>query len=230
MCGRFVNFWSIDYILNELNTHNNLSSEYTDSYNIAPGDKVLVMLKEKDENILKLMYWGLKYNTDKKTKFRIINARQETLDSKLSFKHLIQNKRCIILSNGFYEWENKGNEKIPFYITLKENRIFGYAGLYNELIDDKGEKINTCVIITTNSNEKINAIHHRMPVILEKENFDLWLSNENFEKVKNLLSPIDSNKIELWEVSKKVNSPKNNNKRNIFKSDNDDNKKDIKLF
>ena len=147
----------------------------------------------------------------------MINARAETLEQKKSYKPLLKNRRCGIISNGFYEWKREGNQKTPYYIKLKNDQPFSFAGLYDIWKDEEDNQIFSCTIITTQPNEKVSQIHDRMPVILDKNQTKKWINFENdFEYVKNLLTSRKSEEIELYQVSKMVNSPKNDSKQNLI--------------
>jgi putative SOS response-associated peptidase YedK len=149
--------------------------------------------------------------------YKMINARSESLSEKKSYKPLLNNKRCGIISNGFYEWKKEGNKKTPYYIKLKNDAPFSFAGLYDIWKDDKNNEIISCTIITTQANEKVAQIHDRMPVILDEDETKKWVNSENdFEKLKDLLIPRKSDEIELYQVRRVVNSPKNDAKNNLI--------------
>ena len=119
-------------------------------------------------DVIQLLKWGLIPSWTKELDLKkiIINARSETLYDKPAFKSLIKKKRCLIPSNGFYEWKLEDRKKIPYYISLKNNSIFAFAGLYDSWIDGLGTENKTFTIITTKSNSLVETIHSRMPVIL----------------------------------------------------------------
>ena len=133
MCGRFllvvpysevVERFHIDRVLNKYNT----------SYNIAPGQNVPVVLRDKDEGIAVLdsFKWGLVpfWAKDPKIGSRMINARIETIAEKPSFRNALQKRRCIIVASGFYEWKKTGDDKGPRYFFMPERKVFGFAGLW----------------------------------------------------------------------------------------------------
>ena len=137
---------------------------------------------------------------------------KRTLSEKPSFKSSLKKRRCLILANGFYEWEKEGKYKSPFYIHLKSKKPFGFAGLFDKWISPDGEEIKSCTIITTESNELLKPIHNRMPVIIPKEEIALWLNPDmqNEKQILTVLKQFHSQKMEYYEVSKTVNSPANN--------------------
>jgi putative SOS response-associated peptidase YedK len=148
-----------------------------------------------------------------------INARAETVAEKPSFRQAFSRHRCVIVADGFYEWKNEGGKKRPVYVHLKNGMPFGMAGLYNLWASPEGKQICTTTIITTDANETLKPIHERMPVITPLDKIDLWLDPSVHEKEKLLpiLKPYPNKELELYEVSMKVNSPKNDSAENIQK-------------
>jgi putative SOS response-associated peptidase YedK len=158
-----------------------------------------------------MMQWGLvpHWVKDPKESMHPINARAETLAEKPMFRSLLKNKRCLIPASGFYEWMKEGKKKNPFYIHLKENPIFAFAGLYDVWYDASGEAHATYTIITTEANELVARLHNRMPVILKRENENRWLSGDapSQEELKDILGPFPPDEMDMHRVSSRVNSP-----------------------
>tara|TARA_B110000483_G_scaffold28327_1_gene34306 strand:- start:954 stop:1505 length:552 start_codon:yes stop_codon:yes gene_type:complete len=173
MCGRFV-----------ISSNDMFGLKYESSYNVAPSQ--LIPVKTKD-NIC-LMKWS--YAPSWKKNMNLINCRSETMYEKTSFRNT---KRCVIFHNGWYEWQRKDKEKIPYYHYCSSH-IF--AGLYNEI---------GCLILTRSSIDAINHIHHRQPVLLEDIEISRYLDGED------ILNSNANNNINFHRVSKDVNSPINNN-------------------
>ncbi len=190
------------------------SSEYSPSYNIAPTDISPVMIADKDNRVVKMMRWGLIPSWAKDDKFaaRMINARAESLQIKPSFKDLISANRCVVISDGFYEWQKTGGIKQPYYIKDPDGFLLPMAGLWSVWKDTAGNAVYTYTIITTKSNAQMGALHDRMPVILHKENIDQWINSwkTGKDEALNLLRPYDK-KLEIYPVSTKVNSVRYNN-------------------
>lgn len=188
-------------------------------YNIAPGQSVPIIIK-KSPNQIQQMRWGLvpHWATDPKIGYRMINARAETLEEKPSYRSILKNKRCLVPASGFYEWQTTKQGKIPHYIKLKDQPLFAMAGLYDVWYDQKTQKdIHTFTIITTDSNSLVKEIHHRMPVILDQKEEDIWLDQkiENSLKLRPLLDPYKAQNMEKYPVSKDVNKPANDSKELI---------------
>jgi putative SOS response-associated peptidase YedK len=141
----------------------------------------------------------------------MINARAETVAEKPSFRRALQKRRCLILADGFYEWQKEGKKKIPMYIALKSHGPFGLAGLWETWKSPEGETIHSCTIITTTPNALMEAIHNRMPVILPRETEAVWLDRtvEKPQRLLPLLAPYDPDLMAAYAVSPLVNSPKN---------------------
>lgn len=149
----------------------------------------------------------------------MINARAESIADKPSFRQAFQNQRCLVVADGFYEWKKEGTTKRPFYIRLKSGEPIGFAGLYNVWKSPEGEQISTSTIITTDANEIIQPLHDRMPAITSPDAYDLWLDPAIHDKalLQNILKSYPSEELDVYEVTPKVNSPKNNAPENIQK-------------
>ncbi len=141
----------------------------------------------------------------------MINARAETLQEKPAFRRLFERKRCIIPADGFYEWKQMDRGKQPMRITMRDGEPFAFAGLFDTWTAPDGRKLHTCTIITTRPNEVVADIHDRMPVILRREDEDLWLDRERFdpELLRSLLVPYDAKGMRAYPVPALVGNPKN---------------------
>lgn len=221
MCGRFVQFSSIRTLENYFNIQT-APDEIVPSYNIAPTQKIPVIVKKEGYRLQK-MYWGLVPSWAKNLSqaSRLINARAETVATKPSFRAAFKRRRCLILADGFYEWEGEKGKKQPWFISLPSGQPFAFAGLW-EIWKDRqatGDQSDyrSCAIITTEASESVQDIHHRMPVILQPEAYDKWLDPEN-EDVHQLESILQTNlirELKSHPVSKLVNRVQNNSPTNI---------------
>src|SRR5262249_23720667 len=137
-------------------------------YNIAPTQEVLAVrqLPQAARPEFVRLRWGLipHWADDPKVGYRMINARVETAASNPAFRTPFPQSRCLILADGFYEWKKTDGSKQPFYIRLKDDKPFAFAGLYDHW--HKGEPIDSCTILTTDANDLMQSLHDRMPVIL----------------------------------------------------------------
>ena len=209
MCGRFALFSSVQAIKKYYNYLNEVQ-DWKANFNIAPSQKIPVIINKKGEKNLEYFQWGLIpfWAKDKKIGFKMINTRAETISEKPSFKYAFQKRRCLIPANGFYEWRKE--DKQPFFFQMKDSEIFSFAGIWENWKSPEGDYMQSCSIITTSANDFMKEIHHRMPAILAKEQEITWLSNQSQEKLLSLLLPFDSEKITAHKVSKNVNSVKSN--------------------
>jgi len=190
-----------------------ITDDLQPSFNVAPTDKVAVVLNNGVKQLV-AMRWGLVpfWATDPKIASKHINARAETLTVKPAFKDAFKRRRCLVVADGFFEWQKQGATKIPLFIHLEPERPFGFAGLYEIWTPPLGEKLVTCTIITTEPNELVRPIHDRMPVILPKDAEDFWLDSsvEDHTRLLDLLQPYQASDMSAFTVSKLVNSVKNN--------------------
>lgn len=209
MCGRFT-LIDFEEIAERLQI-SDFSAELKPRYNIAPSQKIPVILNQ-GSYILDFFQWGLipSWAKDPAIGNKMINARAETIDEKPAFKNLLGRKRCLIPADGFYEWRRSGAFKQPYRVTLKNNSLFSFAGLWDSWISPTGRVVNTCTVITTTPNELMETIHNRMPVILTPDQEKLWLDPKitDSQFLKSLLRPYPSDLMTAYEVSKAVNSPR----------------------
>lgn len=187
---------------------------FSPRYNIAPTQPIAVVTNSS-ENKLDFFSWGLVpfWAKDPSIGSRMINARAETLADKPSFKNAFKRRRCLILADGFYEWQKIPGEKskIPTYIHMKNGQPFAFAGLWEDWHSADGSQILSATIITTKPNQLMAPIHNRMPVILPPNTYQEWLaaSEVDLQKMSKLLQPFDANKMEAYPVSQMVNNPRN---------------------
>jgi len=217
MCGRFVRSSSLKDIADYFGVEQPFY-QFPPSYNVAPTQDVIIINKLGIKQLVKC-HWGFvpPWSKDLSIGSKMINARSETVAEKPSFKSAFGHQRCLVIANGFYEWQKDKNRKVPVYIRLKSGKPFGFAGLYNVWISPEGEAICTCTILTTESNDLVSTIHDRMPVIIPRDREDLWLEPKvnDVELLRGLLRSFPSEEMELIRVSDRVNSPKFNSPDNI---------------
>jgi putative SOS response-associated peptidase YedK len=188
---------------------------FRSSYNIAPGIRAPVITIESPKRVV-LMKWGLIpfWAKDPTIGYKMINARAEGIENKPSFKRPIRNSRCLVPSDGFYEWKKlkleKKEEKFPWYIGLKDQEMFSFAGLFDRWKDAEGKEILSYSIITCEPNKVIEDIHTRMPVILKKEDEDKWLDTKAvLSDLLKMLKTFPEKDMISFPVSRRVNNPKN---------------------
>ena len=215
MCGRYTLRTPVETLAEEFGISDPLPDIPT-RYNIAPTQEVAAVLEEDEERKLEMLRWGLipSWADDPAVGNRMINARSETAAEKPSFRTAFRKRRCLILADGFYEWQKTNGGKQPYYIRMKNGSPFAFAGLW-ESWDKYGGEIRSCTILTTDANEMVREVHHRMPVILPPETYDLWLDPDMWETepLLDLLRPYPDDGMEAYPVSRFVNSPSNDDER-----------------
>lgn len=179
-------------------------------YNIAPTQDVLaVTLNDQHKRGFVQLRWGLipSWADDPSIGNRMINARAESVRIKPSFRHAFKHNRCLILADGYFEWQKQGKTKQPFLLSRRDEQPFAFAGLWERW--RKGpQEIDSCTIITTEANSLMKEIHDRMPVILSPSNYDHWLADEP-SVAEQLLVPSSPDEMAATPVSKTVNNPRN---------------------
>lgn len=224
MCGRYT-----------LSTPGEVISELFDveppeglspRYNVAPTQEspVLRVTDPEAGRRCDFLRWGLVpfWADDPAIGNRMINARAETASKKPAFRSSFTKRRCLVLADGFYEWRKTNGAKIPYWIHLPEKKPFAFAGLWSswdkdEAALEEGEPLETFTILTTEAHPKIRDLHDRMPVILRREFYDLWLDPEmsDKERLNAVLDNEAGEYLEFHAVSRRVNSPQNDVPENI---------------
>jgi len=221
ICGRFEVHSSLE-IIAQIFGIDDITFDFRPSYNIAPSQDILLVLNNGNRRIIQSR-WGFvpSWSKDLSSGYKMINARAESLMEKRSFRTAFEKQRCLVVADGFYEWKKEGATKKPFYIRLKSRQPFGFAGLYNVWKSPEGEEVITSTIITTDSNELIQPVHNRMPVLTPSDKYDLWLdaSVHDKDRLTPILKPFPSEKMELYPVTQKMNSFKYNDPENIKPSE-----------
>lgn len=213
MCGRFAFFSPHEAIAQLFGLKD--APEIEPRYNIAPTQFIPTVRHDAaGARRLALLYWGLvpSWAKEKSIGARMINARGDTLREKPAFRSAFKRRRCLVLADGFYEWQARPQGKQPYFIRMRSGEPFAMAGLWETWRESGGgEPLESCAIVTTSSNTKLAPIHDRMPVILPPEQYDLWLDqrNDDVESLSRLLLPYPANAVEAVEVSKRVNNARN---------------------
>lgn len=217
MCGRYTLLAEENELQNYFGIEEPID-QYSQSYNIAPSQQVLAVIHDGQKKRMGYLQWGLvpHWARDKKIGSGMINARSETAHEKPSFKQLMARKRCLIVADSFYEWENKNGDKQPHRIQVKDRKIFTFAGLWDRWEKD-GEILFTCTMLTKDSNEFMKNIHHRMPIILPREKEADWISPyvKNPADAKAFLENVDDVSFTSYHVSTYVNRANNNDEQCI---------------
>jgi putative SOS response-associated peptidase YedK len=176
------------------------------NYNVCPTTRVHVVRAGPTGRRLSALRWGFlpswyKSPTDGPL---LINARAETLAEKPAFREAARSRRCLIPADGFYEWTRAGTARQPWYIRRRDGAALVMAGLWQGWARD-GEVLETCAIVTCAANESIARLHHRMPVIVEPEDWPLWLGEAGHGAAR-LMRPASETVLEAWPVHPRVNA------------------------
>lgn len=188
--------------------------DFPPRYNIAPTQPVL-MATQSGETApqIRLVRWGLipSWVKDPREFATLINARSETAAEKPSFRAAMRHRRCLVPTDGFYEWTGRPGSKQPHLIRVKGSKLFAFAGIYENWLGADGSEIETMAILTTASNSEMAAVHDRMPVILGKKDYERWLDcrSGKADFVLDLLKPAADGSLEIVKVSPKLNNPRN---------------------
>lgn len=182
-------------------------------YNIAPTQDILAVYESPDGREMTFYKWGLipSWSKDSSMGTRLINARSETVSEKPAFRGAFKQRRCIIPADGFYEWQRTAGTKQPFFFRMRDEKPFGFAGLWERWEGEGGKVINSCAILTTEANEVLQPVHDRMPVILHPDDYALWLGGDarELDHIKEMLRPYPAEEMVGHAVGASVNSPRN---------------------
>ena len=212
MCGRY----SLTANLGELALRFQFDGDrltVEPAYNVAPTQDVLTVVGGETRRG-GFMRWGLIPHRAKRAAIgsRMINARAETVGEKPAFRYALRRRRCLVLADGFYEWQRVGRVRRPMRVVMRSGEPFAFAGLWSVWRDPEGNAVPSCTIITTAANGLLRPIHDRMPVVLPREMEGLWLdqSVDHPVALAGVLSPYPAGAMDAYEVSALVNSVSNN--------------------
>jgi len=212
MCGRFTQAADGEIIAQVFELPE--PPELPRRYNIAPTQDVAAVRRAEDGGReLVRLHWGLipSWAKERAMGARMINARAETLVEKPAFRAAFRARRCLIVADGFYEWQKLGARKQPYFIGFTDRRPFAFAGLWERWIGEGSEAVESCTIVTTEANELLAPIHDRMPVILDPDVFAPWIdpAEKDTERLAGLLRPYPPGPLQAYPVSFFVNNPAN---------------------
>lgn len=210
MCGRY-RLSRRKQIIEEHFDAPDWQDDWSPRYNIAPTQPVPVIRQHPREPVRQIstMRWGLipSWAKDTAGAARMINARSETAHTLPAFRDALKSRRCLIPADGFYEWQRTSTSKQPFCFEVGDGGLFAFAGLWERWRDPSGQWIKSCSILTTTPNAVTSAIHDRMPVILGKDDYDVWLDPgmQNVAAISELLKPYDAGQMRSYTVSSRIN-------------------------
>lgn len=228
MCGRYVNVASTADLADEFDAEETLGEDLPPSWNIAPTDPVRIVVKRHPAHDragaairqLRTVDWGLlpSWSKSRAGGAKMINARSETVTTKMAFKAAASRRRCLAPAAGYYEWKNDGGRKIPYFLHAPDERLLAMAGLYEIWRDDSLPEddphrwVWTCTIITRPATDAVGDIHDRCPVLVPPELHEQWLDCTGEDPViaQQLLASMPEPHLELRAVPKAVGNVKNN--------------------
>lgn len=209
MCGRFAITLPDDAMaaLFDAAPANDLPA--IPNFNVCPTNQVHTVTSDAGTRHLRPMRWGFLPHWYKTTNGGplLINARSETLAEKPAFKSACRERRCLIPASGFYEWtKDEDGNRLPWYIQPSKGETLAFAGVWQ--VWDKGEApLTTCAIVTTAANTAMSKIHHRVPVVLDPQDWALWLG-ESGKGAATLMTAPPDDALAFHRVDPKVNSNK----------------------
>jgi putative SOS response-associated peptidase YedK len=207
MCGRFV-LAPTDADFEEL-FEISAPAELAPRFNIAPSQDVLTVTLVDGARTASFRRWGLVPSWAKETSIgnKLINARAETVAEKPSFRSAYKRRRCLVPMSGFYEWKRDGKAKQPYFIRTRDP-LFAVAGLF-ERWERPNEVVESCTLLTTRANAAVGAIHERMPVIVPRKLFSVWLDPDttSADDLASVLAAYPADEMATQPVSRRVNSP-----------------------
>ncbi len=210
MCGRFT--LAVEPVeLQEAFDLSEIPTDWVLRMNIAPTQPVAVLTSAAERKI-DFMRWGLvpSWAKDISIGNKMFNARSETLAEKPSFRSAFARRRCLILADGFYEWQRNASQKgssIPFRFQLADKKPFAFAGLWESWHSSEGDELRTCTIITTSANTVVAPVHDRMPVILDRDTCWPWLEQTELTALQAMLVPYPPEKMIANQVDRIPSDP-----------------------
>jgi putative SOS response-associated peptidase YedK len=217
MCGRFAQFSVLENLQQNFPI-DTVACDVEPSFNIAPTQEILTIAHENGYRLTR-RHWGLVpfWAKDISGASRLINARAETAAKKPSFRNAFKYRRCLILADGFYEWQKTDGRKQAYFLTQASKAPMAFAGLWEIWKGKEDTRHESCTILTTEAKGHIREIHHRMPVILPSDAFGVWLDPENKDTamLETLILTKHQQTLSSCPVSTYVNSPRNNSPKCI---------------
>ena len=188
-------------------------------YNVAPTQPIAIVRLVEGKRQFTLVRWGLlpSWVKDPKAFTLLINARGESVLDKPAFRNAMRRRRCLIPADGFYEWQQAGDRKRPFFVRPKSGQPFAFAGLWETWTGPNGEEMETAAIVTTPANRTLSSVHERMPVMVPPAAFDMWLNCAavDAQTAAALIAAAPESFFEAYQISTAVNRVANDNPKLI---------------
>lgn len=220
MCGRFTLRAPASVVAEQFALFE--VEPFSPRFNIAPTQPVAVVRARlasttRPGRDLAWMRWGLvpRRAKDVSVGNRMINARAESVMEKPAYRAALRERRCLIVADGFYEWKKEGRGKRPYFLRMRDDRPFAFAGLWQTWKSPEDASLESCVLLTTDPNSLVAAIHDRMPVILKPADCDRWLDPDfdETDSLRALFCPYANEEMIAYPVGSYVNSPTHDDPR-----------------
>lgn len=217
MCGRYVSATDADGLARFFVVDDRRTDPLPVRYNVAPTTPVYAVVRHEGRRVLVAFRWGLvpPWADDPRIGGRMINARAETVAEKPAFRDSFRRKRCLVPTDGFYEWKREPDgSKTPYYVRAADGDPLALAGLWaawRDRGDPDAEALRTCTVVTTDANASLRSLHHRMPVVLPRDAWDEWLdpANDDVAALVHLLRPAPDDLLVASPVGDAVNNVRN---------------------
>ena len=208
MCGRFAFYSPRESVQEYFGVE--VPFAFEPRYNVAPSQEVMVIRQQANaQPETEMLKWGLVpfWAKDSEIGSRMINARAETVAEKPAFRQAFKQRRCVILADGFYEWHTEDSVRTPYFVSLASGESFAFGGLWETWTSEEaGEVLETTTIVTTEANDYLRQLHHRMPVVIEPGNAARWLGGDmDYLRDYSTSAPT----FRAWPVGREVNNTRN---------------------
>lgn len=206
MCGRYASARDPHDLMSHFSVEEQPEQVLPATWNVAPTDPVYAVLQRGPARLLTVLRWGLVPSWAKEAKVgaRFINARRETVAEKPAFRAAYARRRCLLPADGYYEWQNEGPRKQPWYLTARDGSPLAMAGLYEVWQAPDGNRLRTCAVITTDAADEHGDIHHRTPLLVPADDWARWLDPTVPDPGQDLLVPGTPGVLDAWPVGAAV--------------------------
>jgi putative SOS response-associated peptidase YedK len=209
MCGRYASSRKPDDLVTYFEVEEPPEEVLDPSWNVAPTDRVYAVV-QRETRQLRVLRWGLvpSWAKDPKVGSRFINARQESVATTPAFRSAYAKRRCLVPADGYYEWQQEGTAKQPWFLSLASGEPLAMAGLYEHWKAPDGTWLSTCAVLTTSAPDEVGEIHDRTPLLVPREGWALWLAPD-VAAPQGLLVPGTSGVLDAWRVGTDVGNVRN---------------------
>ena len=210
MCGRIVRTSPADALAAALGADPPADADLRPRWNLCPGEDLLIVVQKGEQRRMGTVGWGFLpwFARSADDGPRSINARSESVATRPAFRDAFRRRRCLVAADGFYEWRREGRSRQPYFVCLRSRRPMALAGLWERWRPHEGAPLLTGLVITCPARGRLATIHDRMPVILDPDAATRWLDPE-LDDASALLVPYPDEALEIYPVSSRVNSPRN---------------------